>query len=295
VSFEVLAPIPRGSQFNAEFSKPTGAPWITANIPTEEVGDDIWVELKMPDMDENLMEKKATTGIGVFPFKIRLKNELAGTNTVIFSGKYEVGKYPLPRVPATEKNKTDFRTIEDWRAPIGYLWLDPTMDENVPNLAVQMWFRGTGSSAPMQAVLFRNGEQVGGDANANNEATLPVPSSEREFNWEVWKFGFPRVRGFNRDESSANSYEGMHFLDKNPGAYEIKVLRNGKLARSVKFTVGEDGKIVDDGVATANKLGGIRLVVPVKIIDVADGKINPEAWKTQAFYGNPLTGFKAAE
>ena len=34
-----------------------------------------------------------------------------------------------------------------------------------------------------------------------------------------------------------------HYLSANPGEYEIKVLRKNKLARSIKFTVGPDGKL----------------------------------------------------
>ena len=42
---------------------------------------------------------------------------------------------------------------------------------------------------------------------------------------------------------------------KNPGEYEIKVLQNGKLARTAKFTFGSDYKIVDTGIAKQNNLG----------------------------------------
>ena len=35
------------------------------------------------------------------------------------------------------------------------------------------------------------------------------------------------------------------------------------------------------------------VVVPVKVIGEQDGMWNKLAWKTEAFYGNPLTGFTA--
>ena len=60
-----------------------------------------------------------------------------------------------------------------------------------------------------------------------------------------------------------------------------------------KFSVGPDGKIVANGIATANKLGSDRVIVPVQIIGDQDGQWNRAAWKTDAFYGNPLTGFTA--
>ena len=50
---------------------------------------------------------------------------------------------------------------------------------------------------------------------------------------------------------------------------------------------------MDNGIAQKNSLGGFAMVVPVKVIGAADGQWNPNAWKTDAFYGNPLSGFAA--
>ena len=65
----------------------------------------------------------------------------------------------------------------------------------------------------------------------------------------------------------------------------------GHLIRSLKFAVDAEGKLVDNGIATANKLGTDRVIVPVQIIGDSDGPWDRMAWKTDAFYGNPLTGF----
>ena len=284
VSFEVIGPIPGGSQFVAEFQKADGSPWLSANMPTDEIGADDSAVIKMPDTDENALEKKAITAIGTFPFKIRLKNALAGKNEVFFSGKYEVTKVPM-RVPGDAKNTHDFATVEDWRAPLGYLWLNPKSDENAPTLSVQMWFRG--GTNDTQALLFKDGQQIA-DSRGNEEAELPTAASEAPYNWSLRQFNFLKVRGFNKEE--ANRYEA-HFLDKNPGNYEIRVLRDGKLARVAKFTVGADGKIVDNGVASGNKMGGIRMVLPVQVMGTADKPLKADNWKTHALYGNPLSGF----
>jgi hypothetical protein len=68
------------------------------------------------------------------------------------------------------------------------------------------------------------------------------------------------------------------------------VLWNNHLARSIKFKADSNG-IVDNGIAAANKLGSNRVIVPVQIIGDQDGNWDRAAWKTDAFYGNPLTGF----
>jgi hypothetical protein len=72
----------------------------------------------------------------------------------------------------------------------------------------------------------------------------------------------------------------------------LKVLINNHLTRSIKFTVGPNGKF-DNGIATA-KLGSDRVIVPVQIIGDQDGQWDRAAWKIEAFYCNPLTGFTPA-
>jgi hypothetical protein len=83
---------------------------------------------------------------------------------------------------------------------------------------------------------------------------------------------------------------------ESPGEYEIKVLWNDHLSRSIKFSVGPDGNFAggipllyrvrnDDG----DRFPGV--IVPVAILDDQDGPWDRNAWKTEAFYGNPLKGF----
>ena len=83
----------------------------------------------------------------------------------------------------------------------------------------------------------------------------------------------------------------MTLPDKHPGDYEVKLLRLGNLCRSLKFTVGADGKIVDPGIGAANHLGSPWILFPTQPIGDRDGAYDKEAYKTAAFYGNPLTGF----
>jgi hypothetical protein len=55
--------------------------------------------------------------------------------------------------------------------------------------------------------------------------------------------------------------------------------------------VNADGSF-DNGIASANKLGSNRVIVPVQVV----GDQSPwdrNAWKMDAFYGNPLSGFTA--
>jgi hypothetical protein len=98
-----------------------------------------------------------------------------------------------------------------------------------------------------------------------------------------------------RDEGGRFSIQ-PHYLSANPGEYEIKVLRKNKLSRSFKFTIGSDGKLAG-GIPLVYKVGmsadqnAHGVIVPVAILDDQDGPWDKNAWKTFAFYGNPLTAF----
>ena len=82
-----------------------------------------------------------------------------------------------------------------------------------------------------------------------------------------------------------------HFVKKNPGKYEIKILLEDEIVRTVNFSVGTDGKIVDNGVAVRNGISGFGIMVPLRVIPVKEGVVDLTAYKTEAFYGNILTGF----
>jgi hypothetical protein len=66
----------------------------------------------------------------------------------------------------------------------------------------------------------------------------------------------------------------------------------GHLARSIKFQVGADGKL-DESLSTANRLGSNKALVPVQVIGNRETAWDKTAWKSGAFYGNPLKGFTA--
>src|SRR4029077_594991 len=84
-----------------------------------------------------------------------------------------------------------------------------------------------------------------------------------KYNWGEIECKF---RGVYRTDPPAGSAEDpRHALSKNPGEYEIKITSGGHLARSLKFTVGPGGRF-DNGIATANKLGSSRVIVPIQVI-----------------------------
>jgi hypothetical protein len=297
IDFQVIGPVPGGSQWMFEVALPDGKPWVSFKLPTQEVSNDELLTIKGPDLDQSELEKKAIIQTGMFPFKITLKNALAGSNEVFFSGKFKVATYAPDQAIPEYKGKQEFYVVQDWRLPVGYIWYDPRSDENVPNLSVQMWFRGELDNTKLAAYIFYNGTQIGStkdqSGSAGYDSAIFANSHESNTRWERWGFSWGRVRGWNADTSSANNTSEIFFMNRNPGEYEVKVLRDGELARSTKFTVGADGKLVDNGITQKNGVGGLAMILPVKVIGAGDGQWDSGAWKTEAFYGNPLSGFTA--
>lgn len=294
IQFDVLGPIESSEKLYVEFDTPDGKPWMKVNLRTPSIETDIWETIKADSVDDSILEKQAITSEGVFPFRIKLKNPLSGTDATLFSGKFKVGTYLLDQKIADYKNKKDFFIDYDWHLPLAYVWLNPQSDEFIPQLATQICLRGEVNPEKLEAYLFYNGKQIAKQSGSSNGSRQMFTSAANEpsHRWQIWEFSFTNVRGFNKSESRAD-YSSNFFLDKNPGEYEIKVMRDNQLSRSLKFMVGNDGKIVDNSIAKQASLGGVRMIVPAKILGTGDGQFNSGAWQTEALFYNPLSGFAA--
>jgi hypothetical protein len=295
VSFTVLGPINTGSAFFIDFTNEAGAPWYTVECATESIDATRWLTIGTPAITTHI-DKRTTLATGTFGFTIRLKNELSGANDKLFSGKYKVTKFHIGNDLPAFKNQFEYVVDQDWNLPIGYLYFNTPADPQMPPLKVAMWFRGELDNTKLAAYLFYKGKQIGSTkeqtGSAGYDAAIFPNSHEGNTRWERWAFSWGQVRGWNANTSSANNTSELFFLATNPGEYEVKVLRDGDLARSAKFTVGPDGRLVDNGITQKSNLGGLAMILPVKVIGAGDGQWDANAWK-DAFYGNPLTGFVA--
>jgi hypothetical protein len=192
--------------------------------------------------------------------------------------------------------------------PIGYVFLtrDGVVGMNRPMFDVAFWVRGDADTASFQPHLFYQGKEVGRTffegsefsqarcgAELENVTTHFVEDSiPQKAKWARVVCTFPNVRAWDKTGQAPGPSGPQYLLSANPGDYEFKLLWRNHLVRSMKFTVSADGKF-DNGIAASNKLGSNRVIVPVQIIGDQDGQWDRAAWKTEAFYGNPLTGFTA--
>lgn len=260
IKFRVNEPIPSGSRLWVEFSYPGKKNWLTGDCA---FGTSFGGTSSFACPGERHFEReKSTRFLGMTDFVIHITNELLETKGILFQGKAKVGKKPL----VNPKNPTFFQYYvdEDWRVPIGYL----RHNRNDRTLNIEMWFRGgPGEVSPH---LFQGGKEVATGINCGG-----TPYEPKEYQW--W-------------EVSCEFFAGDDEIKElDPGDYEIKVLQQGRLTRTAKFTVAADGSY-DNGIASANQLGSKKVIIPFKVlVDLAPW--NKLAWKTEAFYGNPLTGF----
>ena len=274
ISFRVNGPIASGSQLSVEFGYPGRKDWAKYDCRTRETpaGESL-------EVSECLASDKMTTPyVGPVDFSIHLRNELQGTTVTLFTGKAKVAKAIGPAGP----QYPEFYVDEDWRIPIGYVFYERSSGHRETFLNVGFWYRG--NPPTLEAHLFYKGKEIAKSETAGNEGSDWNPAKHQ------WGFANCQFVGVYRDDPGEEGYDPRFAVARNPGEYEVKVLVVHHLARSIKFMVNADGSF-DNGIASANKLGSDRVIVPVQVI--GDSPWDRNAWKTDAFYANPLTGFSA--
>jgi hypothetical protein len=302
IEFRVNGPIPSGSQLSVEFAQPgAAAPWLTFDCETGEVQKGYWWKTECGGRQ---VEDKSITAVGPVTFAIKMRNELGGTKSTIFTGKIKAAKTLSNEHGPKAAKKFVYYVDQDWTLPIGYVFYtkDGVYGWQYPSFNVAFWVRG--EAVRFDPHLFYQGKEIGrlfsdgtqiGKAGCGSVVDIGTThfvndAMPQKAKWSLVECNFPIVKQWDKTEGGQPNSKEMFMMASNPGEYEFKLLWNNKLSRTIKFTVGPDGKL-ENGVAPANKLGNDRVIVPVMIIGDQDGQWDRLAWKTEAFYGNPLTGF----
>ncbi|RYG36895.1 hypothetical protein EON81_08320 [bacterium] len=293
-SFYLKGTMPPGAQVSIAYMLPDGKPWLTVPLVANKVGESDYYACGH-DYSSQEAGKPAKTIVGTFPFKITLKDPLAGSNTVLYTGKYTVGKFHKGNALPAFKNQFEYYVDQDWRLPIAFVapdYSDSYRDN--PALQVKLYLKGEVDQERLEGVLMYDGKVIAskelrGSGTYSKFMLTTTGMDKGDPLWRLWNFSFGGVRLTVPEYNRMDTY---WYLSEHPGEYELKVLRDGTLARSVKFTVAEGGKFVDNGMGEqANDEA--NAIVPAKIVGATDGKWDAKAWKEEAFYGNPLTGFEA--
>lgn len=303
MEFRVNGPIASGSQLYVQYSLPTG-PWVKFDCDTGNIEKGYWWKTECGG--RQIPEAQSSLYTGPVTFTIKMRNELQGTDSTIFTGKMKVAKAKSNEHGPKAAQKFVYFVDHDWNLPIGYVYLKPDDIHGwkMPSFHLSFWVRG--DAYKFDPHLFFQGKEVGRkmfegtevgrascEAELENNTTHYVEESiPQKAKWARVRCSFPLIKGRNETNEAPGIFGEIFTLAANPGEYEFKLLWNNKLARSIKFTVAPGGKF-DNGIATNNQLGSDVVIVPVQIIGDQDGLWNKTAWQTEAFYGNLLKGFTA--
>jgi|SRR5215471_979348 len=307
INFRANGPFSPGSALSVEYSLP-GKTWKYDCVPQEAGPSSAWVGVR--DCGRNPPDAEAVTYTGPVEFKINLKNELEGKSTTMLAGKFKVEKFhegvvDLPKF----KNNFVYYVDNDWALPIAYVYDElvynwergyPIGNSYAPNLnrshlMAAFSFKGNNKQviySKYAAYLYYQGQMV---AEAVPESAvcevLDRPDSNQESPNAYCRSVFSFQKAMLWDKEPTLMAPGYYYeMYKHPGDYEIKVLQNGKLARTAKFSFA-DYKITDSGIGKQNNLGILRVLVPAQIVGEQDGQWDRTAYKSDAFFGNPLSGF----
>ena len=282
-------------RYTVEWLKPDGSLWFADAIDG--------THSRIPS---ELFQTKATDAAGVFGFRL-LDTK---TKAVVFQGKFKVNRVLTDPKDARYKNVAMFYVEADGNLPVGYVGFDDHDSwDYEPSPRVYLWFKGDLKSEDFEARLFYNNQQVASTDDGGSIETYGDYASERnsescfkqpevckyslwEFSWKNFKVAsYAREAGKNAYTSGDRDQNIIYTRDK-PGEYTVKIFYKNAQVRETKFTIQPNGWLAPNSFAAQIPLDNYRIVVPVKIMGTLD-KWNPAAWKTDAFYGNPLTGFFA--
>lgn len=310
IKFQLAGPLASGSTVVADFFRTNGKPWMSVELkrsrdtPPLAAGEATLLESERASQAQ---EKLASMESGLIPFRVRYQNELTGKSGVLFSGRMKVAKAHSGVPGPNFKNHFVYYNDLDWLAPVGYLTQDVVSDPQAPPVEVLSWLKGPDQdSSQIKGYLFYQGRQIGsteqsGAVNSQLQwgPSVQIRAKENHHDWVLWNFHFTSVYGFYSRGADYPPPSGTHILANNPGDYEFKVTRKGQLVRSAKFSVQPDGYVKQTGFLEGNSVvqsgvdkvdsakTNVWMFMPMQVQGKTDGVLDPKAWQTEAWWGNP--------
>ncbi|HVE59858.1 MAG TPA: hypothetical protein VNB22_23800 [Pyrinomonadaceae bacterium] len=288
VSFDLFYDNSAKLRYVAEWFKPDGSLWFSE--PLEMYNADDYakkVTIRSPDSDE-VFKASAINTVGTFGVKISNSK----TNEIVFQGKFKVGKLAHADEPK-EKNLFRFYVDHDWLIPVGYAGYDIESWRNGENYpAVMMWLKGSLDNKEFEAVLFHDGQKIattdkGGFISTIQERGGMCYQIREVCEFHLWRFSWNNFllndKGYLKEK-----YPNTLFTGDLTGEFTVKIFYKGEQIREAKFSLAADGSPVRN--SFSDQIYSTISLIPVKASGTAE-KWNANAWKTDLFYGNPLSGF----
>lgn len=288
VSFDLFYDNSSKLRYVAEWYKPDGSLWFSE--PLEMYNADDYrksVTIRSPDSDENF-KANAINLVGTYGVKVTNSK----TNETVYQGKFKVNKLTQADEPK-EKNLFYFYVDNDWLIPVGYAGYDIgswSNSEMYP--AVMMWFKGNLEMSEFEAELYHNGQKITTTDKGGHISTIQVRGDNcyqiREVcQFHLWRFAWNNFL-LNNLTYLKEKYPNALFTSETNGEFTVKIYYKGEQVREAKFTLAPNGLPVRN--AFSDKMYSTIALIPVKAMGTLE-KWNPNAWKTDMFYANPLSGF----
>ncbi|HEX6279710.1 MAG TPA: hypothetical protein VFZ49_06790 [Pyrinomonadaceae bacterium] len=278
--------------YSVDYVNPDGSAWYSEKLESSGRNADRTVLYQSPSPWGGVLDTKSTAATGVFSFRIKSDD----TGEVIYQGKFKVGKVSTAN-GRPDKNKFDFFVDHDWLLPYGTIGFHHAIDQSgAMPLLVSFWINGSPDASDLEGRMFFNGKQIastvdGGGASAYDERTTDMLAAfSAKDRWQRWQFQWRNVLFDNNGTFNKENFQNAFFMDKNPGAYTVKVFHKGTQIREMSFTVGADGRYAKPAYSDQVFIPYHTILLPAKVSG-ADPKTSAVAWKTDSFYGNPIMGF----
>src|SRR2546423_4061032 len=123
LNLRVNGPIASGSQIYAEFTAPGGVAW-KFDCKTEEIGAGRWWQVEDCGGRDALGEDRGVTYTGPVNFTIKMRNELAGGDATLFTGKVKDAKKHSNETGPDYVNHFAYYVDQHANLPICYVFYD---------------------------------------------------------------------------------------------------------------------------------------------------------------------------
>ena len=289
VSFEVFVIDTVNPGYTAEWFKPDGSVWYSEALETGGGNDS--TRIIRSEYNYKLFDNTSTDQAGKFGLKITDSK----TREVVFQGKFTVKKSPDTPGDPQMKNSFQFFVDNDWHLAVGYAGYHERYSLETRNgirPTIYLWFKGLPQPEDMEARLFYNDRQITSTADGGRIYNKKIHGDGCARGQEVCRYGLYSILWHNfvidKDTVSSYNYPNAFSSKDMPGEYTIKVFHKGVPVREAKFTIAPNGTVGKNGFS--GNIYPTMTMIPVKVLDTTE-KWNPNAWKTEMFYGNPVTGF----
>ncbi|MCA1621732.1 MAG: hypothetical protein LC795_21160 [Acidobacteria bacterium] len=281
-------------RFTADWYKPDGSLWFSEPL---KYGHASGVERVVRiTSDHPDAEKMKNTAITTGTYGLKVTNAKSGE--VAFQGKFRVNRVAAFPDEPKYKNRFEFYVEEDWLLPVAYVGYEDDANWEAPHPFVWMWFKGQRDVKDFEARLLHNGRQIAStDENCNN--CVRTPRQERgtdscsthpeQCQWHQWGFHWKNFVTINTNyDYYKTRVPNTTATNEAPGEYTVQIFYRNVLVREAKFTVNDKGSFHPNAFSEQLPAANYTILVPAKI---SGEKWSPATFKTDMFYGNPVSGF----